>query len=59
MVGITGIEPLSAPIARYQDFTTGRAAGEFFINTIKNNSATDPRLARFFSRRKILPPTQV
>jgi hypothetical protein len=37
MVGITGIEPLSAPIARYQDFTTGRAAGEFFINTIKNN----------------------
>ncbi|WEK69749.1 MAG: SusD/RagB family nutrient-binding outer membrane lipoprotein [Candidatus Chryseobacterium colombiense] len=54
MLGITGIEPLSAPIARYQDFTTGRAAGEFFINTIKNNSATDPRLARFFSTAKDL-----
>lgn len=49
-VDITGIFPLMPPIARPQDFTTGRAASEFFVETLKANN--DPRLAMFFSQAK-------
>jgi hypothetical protein len=47
---ITGVAPLLPPIARPQDFTTGRAAAEFFVETLKTNN--DPRLATFFSQAK-------
>ncbi|MDM1552950.1 SusD/RagB family nutrient-binding outer membrane lipoprotein [Chryseobacterium indologenes] len=49
-VDITGIFPLMPPIARPQDFTTGRAASEFFVETLKANN--DPRMAMFFSQAK-------
>ncbi|GEN70454.1 SusD/RagB family nutrient-binding outer membrane lipoprotein [Chryseobacterium lathyri] len=49
---ITGVSPLMPPIARPQDFTTGRAASEFFVTTLKANN--DPRLAMFFSQAKDL-----
>lgn len=49
---ITGISPLLPPIARPQDFTTGRAASEFFVEVLKANN--DPRLALFFSQAKDL-----
>lgn len=47
---ITGVSPLMPPIARPQDFTTSRAAGEFFVETLKANN--DPRLPIFFSQAK-------
>jgi hypothetical protein len=49
---VTGISPLLPPIARPQDFTTGRAASEFFVEVLKANN--DPRLAQFFSQAKDL-----
>ncbi|MFC3758777.1 SusD/RagB family nutrient-binding outer membrane lipoprotein [Chryseobacterium tructae] len=49
-VDLTGIFPLMPPIARPQDFTTGRAASEFFVETLKANN--DPRMALFFSQAK-------
>lgn len=51
-VDITGIYPLMPPIARYQDFTTGRAASEFFLEALKGNN--DPRGPMFFSQAKDL-----
>ncbi|QIY83522.1 SusD/RagB family nutrient-binding outer membrane lipoprotein [Chryseobacterium sp. NEB161] len=47
-LNITGIAPLMPPIARPQDFTTGRAASEFFVETLKSNN--DPRMSMFFSQ---------
>lgn len=49
---ITGVAPLMPPIARPQDFTTGRAAAEFFVETLKANN--DPRMALFFSQARDL-----
>lgn len=49
---ISGVAPLMPPIARPQDFTTGRAASEFFVETLKSNN--DPRMATFFSQAKNL-----
>lgn len=49
-VDISGIYPLMPPIARYQDFTTGRAASEFFVESMKANN--DPRISMFFSQAK-------
>lgn len=51
-VKATGIAPFDAPIARPQDFTTGRAAAEFFVNYL--NETKDPRLSKFFGKAKDL-----
>ncbi len=45
---ISGVAPFLPPIARPQDFTAYRAAGEFFVNTLKDNN--DPRLSKFFTQ---------
>uniref|UniRef100_UPI0006E26556 SusD/RagB family nutrient-binding outer membrane lipoprotein n=1 Tax=Hymenobacter sp. AT01-02 TaxID=1571877 RepID=UPI0006E26556 len=42
---ITGIAPNISPWGRAIDFTTGRAAAEFFIDNL--NTWSDPRLAKF------------
>ncbi|MCW3161395.1 SusD/RagB family nutrient-binding outer membrane lipoprotein [Chryseobacterium oryctis] len=52
-LNITGVSPLLPPIARPQDFTTSRAASEFFVETLKANN--DPRMALFFSQAKSIP----
>lgn len=49
---ISGVSPLLPPITRPQDFTTGRAASEFFVETLKSNN--DPRMSMFFSQAKNL-----
>lgn len=49
---ISGVAPLLPPIARPQDFTTARAASDFFVETLKSNN--DPRLSLFFSKAKLL-----
>lgn len=51
-VDITGVSPLMPPIARPQDFTTGRAASDFFVQTLKANN--DPRVPMFFTQAKDL-----
>lgn len=51
-VNVTGDAPFDAPIARPQDFTTGRAAAEFFVDYL--NKTSDPRLSKFFSKAKDL-----
>lgn len=51
-LNVTGVAPLMPPIARPQDFTTGRAASEFFVETLKANN--DPRMSMFFSQAKNL-----
>lgn len=51
-VDITGIFPLMPPIARPQDFTTGRAVSEFFLDALKANN--DPRGPMFFTQAKDL-----
>ncbi|ALR29460.1 MULTISPECIES: SusD/RagB family nutrient-binding outer membrane lipoprotein [Chryseobacterium] len=51
-VNITGVAPLLPPIARPQDFTTGRAASAFFVETLKANN--DPRMSMFFGQAKDL-----
>ncbi|ASK32173.1 SusD/RagB family nutrient-binding outer membrane lipoprotein [Chryseobacterium sp. T16E-39] len=55
-LNITGVSPLLPPIARPQDFTTGRAASEFFVETLKANN--DPRLAMFFGQAKDIASQQ-
>ncbi|MGG5210087.1 SusD/RagB family nutrient-binding outer membrane lipoprotein [Chryseobacterium sp. MIQD13] len=50
VLSLSGISPYLPPIARPQDFTTSRAAGEFFVDALKNNN--DPRLAMFFTKAK-------
>ncbi|MGG7466637.1 SusD/RagB family nutrient-binding outer membrane lipoprotein [Chryseobacterium arthrosphaerae] len=49
---ITGVSPLMPPIARPQDFTTGRAASDFFVQALKANN--DPRIPMFLSQAKDL-----
>ncbi|WP_294294895.1 SusD/RagB family nutrient-binding outer membrane lipoprotein [uncultured Chryseobacterium sp.] len=56
-LNITGVAPLMPPIARPQDFTTGRAASEFFVETLKGNN--DPRMALFFSQAKNLQGSNI
>jgi len=51
-VNVTGVAPLLPPIARPQDFTTGRAASAFFVETLKANN--DPRMSMFFGQAKDL-----
>lgn len=55
-LNITGVSPLLPPIARPQDFTTGRAASEFFVQALKANN--DPRLAMFFGQAKDIASQQ-
>ncbi|MDC8106980.1 SusD/RagB family nutrient-binding outer membrane lipoprotein [Chryseobacterium sp. PTM-20240506] len=55
-LNITGVSPLLPPIARPQDFTTGRAASEFFVEALKANN--DPRLAMFFGQAKDITSQQ-
>lgn len=55
-LNVTGVSPLLPPIARPQDFTTGRAASAFFVETLKANN--DPRLAMFFSQAKDIATNQ-
>ncbi len=55
-VNVTGVAPLLPPIARPQDFTTGRAASAFFLETLKANN--DPRMALFFGQAKNLASPQ-
>lgn len=49
---LSGIAPFLPPIARPQDFTANRAAGEFFVNLMTANN--DPRMALFFTKAKKL-----
>ncbi|PWN69492.1 SusD/RagB family nutrient-binding outer membrane lipoprotein [Chryseobacterium phosphatilyticum] len=49
---ISGVSPLMPPIARPQDFTTGRAASDFFLQALKANN--DPRIPLFFTQAKDL-----
>ncbi|GEN68802.1 hypothetical protein CRH01_33700 [Chryseobacterium rhizosphaerae] len=49
---ISGISPLMPPIARPQDFTTGRAASDFFVQALQKNN--DPRIPMFFTQAKDL-----
>lgn len=51
-VKTTGVAPFDAPIARPQDFTTGRAAAEFFVDYL--NKTSDPRLSKFFGKARDL-----
>lgn len=55
-LNITGVSPLLPPIARPQDFTTGRAVSEFFVEALKANN--DPRLAMFFGQAKDIASQQ-
>lgn len=52
-VDISGVAPFLPPIARPQDFTAYRAAGEFFVETLKANN--DPRMSKFFTQAKAIP----
>jgi hypothetical protein len=47
---ITGITPLGSRWGRPQDFTTGRAAAAFFLDSL--NAMNDPRRAKFMSQAK-------
>lgn len=49
---ISGTAPYLAPIPRPQDFTTGRAASEFFINNLL--AMNDPRLPLWAGKAKDL-----
>ncbi|MEI7486499.1 MAG: SusD/RagB family nutrient-binding outer membrane lipoprotein [Chryseobacterium sp.] len=56
-LNVTGVSPLLPPIARPQDFTTGRAASAFFVETLKANN--DPRMALFFGQAKDLASVNI
>ncbi len=47
---LSGITPLVSPWGRPQDFTTGRAAAKFFLDSL--NSMNDPRRAKFTSQAR-------
>lgn len=49
---ISGVAPYLPPMARPQDFTSYRAAGEFFVDVLKANN--DPRMADFFTQARNL-----
>lgn len=52
LLTITGITPLLTPIARPQDFTSYRAAGDFFVDNL--NKMNDPRTALYVGTAKDL-----
>lgn len=47
---LTGVTPLVSPWGRPQDFTTGRAAAAFFLDSL--NAMNDPRRAKFASQAR-------
>lgn len=49
---LSGTAPYLPPIVRPQDFTTGRAASEFFVETLANNK--DPRMSTLFTQARRL-----
>ena len=54
VLNLTGITPLVSPWGRPIDFTTFRAAGKFFLDTL--NAMADPRRAKFASEARSLTP---
>lgn len=50
VLNISGVAPQLPPIARPQDFTTGRAVSEFFINNL--TAMKDPRLQILVTQAK-------
>lgn len=52
ILALSGLAPQLPPISRPQDFTTGRAAGEFFIDNLV--AMDDPRLPIWASKAKDL-----
>ena len=50
VLNLTGVTPLVSPWGRPQDFTTFRAAGEFFVDSL--NAMNDPRRAKFMTDAK-------
>ena len=56
VITLSGVAPLMPPLARPQDFTAYRAAGEFFVQTLSNNN--DPRQSAFFTQAKNLSNNQ-
>lgn len=47
---LTGVTPLVSPWGRPQDFTTGKAAAAFFLDSL--NGMNDPRRAKFVSQAR-------
>lgn len=54
ILNLTGVTPLVSPWGRPIDFTTFRAAGKFFIDSL--NAMSDPRLPVFVSQARSLTP---
>lgn len=54
---LSGVSPYMPPIPRPQDFTSYRAAGEFFVETLSENG--DPRLSQFFTSARKLSDNSV
>lgn len=52
VLSLSGITPQSSPWGRPVDFTTFRAAGKFFLDSL--NAMADPRRAKFASQAKDL-----
>lgn len=52
VLNLSGITPLMSPWGRPIDFTTFRAAGKFFLDSL--NAMNDPRRAKFCSQAKSL-----
>lgn len=50
LLKITGITPNVSPYGRAIDFTSMRAAGQFFVDNL--NAVADPRLPKFFTPAK-------
>ena len=57
VLNLTGITPLVSPWGRPVDFTTFRAAGKFFLDSL--NAMNDPRRAKFASQAKNLAGTNI
>jgi hypothetical protein len=54
VLNLSGVTPLVSPWGRPIDFTTFRAAGKFFLDTL--NAMADPRRAKFASEARSLTP---
>lgn len=54
VLNLSGITPLVSPWGRPIDFTTFRAAGKFFLDSL--NAMDDPRRAKFASEARSLTP---
>lgn len=54
VLNLSGITPLVSPWGRPIDFTTFRAAGKFFLDSL--NAMNDPRRAKFASEARSLTP---